>query len=146
MLDVTKNQPRPAGEAIRQGERGMTLIEIMVVVTVLAMMATAVSISVVKVLEHSKVGKAKADIATFNTALDFFYNIEGEYPGQGQGLDSLVQPGPDGKRYLKKAELPNDPWKQAYLYRYPGTVNADAYDVCSRGPDRTEGTEDDLCN
>ena len=127
-------------------QRGMTLVELMVVVTVLALMATAVSISVVKVLEQAKIGKAKGDISTFNTALDFYYNLEGEYPNQGQGLNSLIQPGEDGKRYLKQSKLPADPWKQEYLYRYPGTKNSDNYDVCSKGPDKQEGTQDDICN
>jgi general secretion pathway protein G len=127
-------------------QRGMTLIELMVVVTVLALMATAVSISVVKVLSHSKISKAKSDIASLNTALDFYYNIEGDFPSQGEGLNALVTPGPDGKRYLKRAEVVKDPWKQDYQYRYPGTHNADSYDVCSKGPDKAEGTQDDVCN
>ena len=129
-----------------QAARGMTLVELMVVVTVLALMATAVSISVVKVLETSKIGKAKSDVATFNTALDFYYNIEGDYPAQGEGLTALTTPGPDGKRYLKQSELPQDPWRQDYRYRYPGSKNTDHYDVCSNGPDKQEGSEDDICN
>lgn len=144
---MTVSEPSVTRDAfVRTASRGMTLVELMVVVTVLALMATAVSISVVKVLEQSKISKAKSDVATFNTALDFYYNIEGDYPGQGQGLSALTAAGADGKRYLKQAELPEDPWKQPYVYRYPGTKNADHYDVCSKGPDKQEGSQDDICN
>ncbi len=134
------------GRASLHVQRGMTLVELMVVVTVLALMAPAVSISVVKVLSQAKIGKAKGDISTFNTALDFYYNLEGDYPNQGQGLDALTEPGDDGKRYMKQSQLPNDPWKQPYVYRYPGTKNSDSYDVCSKGEDKQEGTQDDICN
>ena len=129
-----------------RAQRGMTLVELMVVVTVLALMATAVSISVVKVLSQSKIGKAKGDISTLTTAMDFYYNIEGDYPGQGKGLQALEEPGADGKRYIRQPKIPQDPWKQNYVYRYPGTRNSDAVDICSKGPDKQEGTQDDICN
>ncbi len=128
------------------GMRGMTLIEIMVVVTVLALMATAISISVVKLMERAKVGKAKGDIASLATALDLYYADQGEYPSQGEGLGALTAKGPDGHAFIKGGRLPNDPWKQQYIYRYPGTKNPDGFDVCSVGRDKQEGSEDDICN
>ena len=150
MTTAAAVHPHPLHRVVRRStlhaQRGMTLVELMVVVTVLALMATAVSISVVKVLSQSKIGKAKGDISTFNTALDFYYNLEGDYPNQGQGLNALTEPGEDGKRYLKQAIIPKDPWKQDLIYRYPGTKNSDSYDVCSKGEDKQEGTQDDLCN
>ena len=129
----------------RNLERGMTLIEIMVVVTILALMATAVSLSVVKLIGRAKIAKAKGDIASFTQALDIYYMENGEYPG-GDGLQALLSSGDDGKSLLKKKEIPKDPWKNEYIFRNPGTKNPDTYDVCSRGPDKQEGTQDDICN
>ncbi len=128
------------------GQRGMTLIEIMVVVTVLAMMATAISISVVKLMAKAKVGAAKGDISTLSTALDLYYADQGEYPSQSQGLGALTEKSGDGGCYIKHCKIPKDPWKQDYVYRYPGTKNPDGFDICSKGPDKQEGTEDDVCN
>ncbi|MDY0061094.1 MAG: type II secretion system protein GspG [Myxococcota bacterium] len=130
----------------RAGQRGMTLIEIMVVVTVLALMATSISVSVVKLLSKSRIGKAKGDISTLSTALDIYYAEAGEYPGQGTGFSALTDKGTDGKCFINGCKIMKDPWKEDYLYRYPGTRNSDGFDVCSKGPDKAEGTEDDICN
>lgn len=135
-----EQQRRPASQ------RGMTLIEIMVVVTVIALMTTAISISVVKLMERAKIGKAKGDIASLSTALDLYYADQGEYPSQGEGLSALTVKGPDGQSFIKGGRLPQDPWKQDYTYRYPGTKNPDGFDVCSTGRDKQEGSEDDICN
>jgi len=45
-----------------------------------------------------------------------------------------------------KKGLPKDPWSNAYVYRMPGSHNANAYDLFSAGPDKQEGTEDDVTN
>jgi len=135
-----------APAALRGVRRGMTLIEIMVVVTIIAMMATAISISVVKLMGNARVSAAKGDISTMSTALDLYYADQGEYPSQGDGLSALANKGSDGGCYIKDCRLPKDPWKQDYTYRYPGTKNSDGFDLCSRGMDKQEGTEDDICN
>ena len=43
-------------------------------------------------------------------------------------------------------QLPLDPWQEPYAYRYPGVKNKDSYDLFSKGPDKTEGTADDVGN
>jgi len=132
--------------SVRDRRRGMTLIEIMVVITVLALMATAISVSVVKLMGKAKIGAAKGDISTLSTALDVYYADQGEYPAQGSGLGSLIEKGTDGSCFIKGCKLKKDPWKEDYIYRYPGTKNPEGFDVCSKGADKQEGTEDDICN
>lgn len=80
------------------------------------------------------------------------YRIQmGDYPSTAEGLQALVAPpaahaeswhGP----YLQDARLPVDPWKEPYIYRYPGVKNKTGYDIFSKGPDKTEGTKDDIGN
>ena len=43
-------------------------------------------------------------------------------------------------------KAPLDPWGEPYQYRSPGTHNKTGYDLFSKGPDKTEGTEDDIGN
>lgn len=75
----------------------------------------------------------------------------GDYPTTAEGLQALITPpstrseqwhGP----YLQEGKLPLDPWKEPYVYRYPGVKNKSSYDVFSKGPDRQEGTKDDIGN
>ena len=49
------------------------------------------------------------------------------------------------KAQVQKSAL-RDPWGEPYQYRNPGLKNSDFYDVYSKGPDKTEGTEDDIGN
>ncbi len=123
----------------RRGQRGMTLIEIMVVVTIMALMATAVSVSVVKVMDNARENTAKTDIKSLAQALDMYYMTEGEYPNQSEGIGAAAG-------YLSGGKIKDDPWNTPYYYQNPGRRNSDGYDVCSSGPDKREGTEDDICN
>ena len=90
---------------------------------------------------------AQADVAKLMAALRAFKRDAGRFPSTEEGLQALVvQPtsvenwkGP----YLKEG-LPKDPWGNPYVYREPGTLNADAVDVLSFGPDLRDGGGDDL--
>ena len=75
----------------------------------------------------------------------------GDYPSTADGLQALITaPGSHAEQwhgpYLADGRLPVDPWGEPYGYRYPGTKNKNGYDVFSKGPDKTEGTKDDIGN
>ncbi len=73
----------------------------------------------------------------------------GEYPTSEEGLKALLSP-PGGKAATWKGpylEAPSiDPWKQPYVYRFPGTHNKDGYDLFSKGADQIADTLDDIGN
>lgn len=75
----------------------------------------------------------------------------GDYPSTAEGLQALIT-APSSRAdqwhgpYLQEGKVPLDPWKEPYGYRYPGTKNKGGYDIFSKGPDRTEGTKDDIGN
>lgn len=80
------------------------------------------------------------------------YRIQmGDYPSTAEGLQALIT-APASKAdqwhgpYLQDNKLPRDPWQEPYIYRYPGVKNKNGYDVFSKGPDKTEGTKDDIGN
>jgi general secretion pathway protein G len=132
---------RKSRRSARRGERGFTLVEILVVITIIGMIVALVGPRVLNYLGESKVKTAKIQIQSFSSALDLFYLDAGRYPSSSEGLGALVQPaggiaawnGP----YLKGGAVPTDPWGKPYVYKSPGEHGA--YDVVSFGADGREG-------
>jgi len=93
--------------------------------------------------EDAKGERARMDIAAITQGLSAYYIKMGKYPTTGDGLSSLVNP-PKGSPLL--SELPSDPWDNEYSYTYPGTRNANSFDIWSSGKDGQSGTDDDVGN
>jgi general secretion pathway protein G len=125
----------------RRGERGFTLVEILVVITIIGLIMGLVGPRVLNYLTESKAKAAKIQIESFASALDLFFLDAGRYPSGSEGLAALVQrPGSisgwNGP-YLKGGLVPADPWGNPYIYRSPGQRGA--YDLVSFGADGQEG-------
>jgi general secretion pathway protein G len=122
----------------RRQQRGMTLIEIMVVVIIIGLIGTAVAVNVIGRLNEAKVQTAKSDIAKIADAIDQYKMMRNDYPTGEQALDVLIR-----EKFLKanKDGKIKDPWGKEYIYLYPGQVHADAYDVKSYGADGAPGGE-----
>jgi general secretion pathway protein G len=122
-------------------ERGFTLVEMLVVITIIGLIMSLVGPRVLNYLSESKVKAARIQILSFSSALDLFYLDAGRYPSSSEGLTALVKPaaglaawnGP----YLKGGAVPADPWGKAYVYRSPGERSA--YEIVSYGADGQEG-------
>ena len=135
---------KPVERIVRQSARkGMTLIEILVVVAILGMLATAVTVAVLDQFEDAKSDRARMDLAAVTQGLSAYYIKMGKYPTTGEGLSSLVSP-PKGSPLL--GELPCDPWDAEYNYANPGTHNAKGFDIWSSGKDGQSGSDDDVGN
>ena len=126
--------------------RAFTLIEILVVIVVIAILATLVAPNVFQHVGAAKDAAAKTQIEAFGNALNGYRLNMGSYPTTEQGLSALMEPpqtdlvarwkGP----YLRKA-IPLDPWGNPYLYISPGEVNPNGYDLVSLGADGQPGGE-----
>jgi general secretion pathway protein G len=121
---------------------GLTLIEILVVMVILAMFATLVGQRLFRNVERARQTTTKTQITEFETVLDLFRLDVGRYPTSEEGLQALrVQPAGvenwDGP-YLRK-EVPMDQWGRPYVYRYPGQHGD--FDIVSYGADGQEGGE-----
>jgi general secretion pathway protein G len=122
-------------------ERGFTLVEMLVVITIIGLIMSLVGPRVLNYLSESKVKAARIQIQSFSSALDLFYLDAGRYPSSSEGLTALVKPaagltawnGP----YLKGGAVPADPWGKPYVYRSPGERSA--YEIVSYGADGQEG-------
>ena len=112
--------------------RGMTLIEIMVVITIIGMVAAAVAVAVIPQLREARVQQAKTDIMTIKNAADLYYNRHSHYPSTDQGIGALVS-----ERFLD--HMPRDPWGNEYVYRYPGAHNPDGPDIGTYGSNGQPG-------
>jgi len=125
----------------KNSERGFTLVEILVVITIIAIIMSLVGPRVLNYLSEAKVKAARIQMQSFSSALDLLYLDTGRYPSSTEGLDTLVKPtsamqGWNGP-YLKGGIVPNDPWGKPYLYRSP-TERA-KFEIKSYGADGQEG-------
>ena len=124
----------------RRAQAGFTLVEILVVITIIGLIMALVGPRVLNYLSESKAKAAKIQIESFASALDLYYLDLGRYPTTNEGLAALTQgnnaPGWNGP-YLRGGVVPNDPWGHGYVYRSPG--QRAPYDIVSLGSDGQEG-------
>ena len=131
---------------LRHGQAGMTLIEIMVVITILGIIMTIVGINVVGQIDKSKVGATEIQIKELEQALTMYKVDHGKFPTTAEGLEALINPPPTKKgkqfpSYLKSEETPTDAWNNPFLYYSPGTSSNRDYEIISLGSDGAEGGE-----
>ena len=125
----------------RAYQAGFTLVEMLVVLTIIALILGLVGPRVLNYLSESRVKTAKLQIESFGSALDLFYLDTGRYPTTSEGLNALVQR-PTGIEvwngpYVKGGKVPSDPWGNPYQYRSP--VESAPYEIVSYGSDGREG-------
>jgi general secretion pathway protein G len=132
----------------KQLRRAFTLVEMLLVVTIIGILAALV---IPKIAGRGEDARKKAAFADINggikSALGQYEVDNGFYPKSLQDL--VVAPG-NAKNwhgpYFDPPKLPIDPWGNPYIYYYPGKHNQSSYDLLSIGPDFKEGTEDDIGN
>lgn len=129
------------GRVARRGQRGMTLLEIMIVIAILGLLASVIVVAVMNNFDRAKVNTAQLKLKSIEQALHQYNVAMGEYPTQQEGIGALLNP-PSGPPFLN--EDPRDPWGNEYLYFSPARKGNGPFEVVSKGPDGQEGTEDDV--
>jgi general secretion pathway protein G len=131
--------------------KGFTLIELLVVIVILSILATFVGIRIMSKPEEARRTQAQIQIQALENALKMYKLDNGEYPTTEQGLRALVEKPTTGTAprnwrqggYLDKNTVPKDPWKNDYLYLFPGVQNPDGFDLFSYAADGQPGGEGD---
>jgi len=128
-------------QGLRRGARGMTLIEILVVIVLIGLVMGVLASNFIGKGEEAKRKLAKIEIDQIGQTLDLYKLETGRYPTTQEGLQALIT-APSGVNnwngpYWKKGTLPKDPWTNEYKYTAPGAHGA--YDIISYGPDGKEG-------
>lgn len=133
--------------ARRRAAGGFTLLEILVVITVIAILAALVSPQVFRNVGDARAGAARAQVGILTLALDAYRLDNDWYPGTAQGLAALVRE-PEGEPrprhwrgpYLRRG-VPPDPWDRPYRYASPGVHDTTGFDLSTLGRDGAPGGE-----
>ena len=118
----------------RHESAGFTLVEILLVVTIIGMLATLAAVNIPKYLNTGKEGKAKADVSTISTAIEMYNMTESKYPSSLSALSEGVNP------YMKR--LPKDPWRREYQYSASSSHQGLDFEVYSFGKDGQQSADD----
>ncbi|GBD45010.1 Type II secretion system protein G [bacterium HR40] len=142
-MRIDSLRPQPRSWDCRAGERGFTLLELLVVLVVLALLAGLVAPRVLDYLAGAKRDAAKLQIDRLATVLEYYRLDTGSYPSTEQGLEALLRPpaGVAGWKgpYLDNGALPEDPWGRRYVYRAP--AGEAPFEILSLGADGKPGGE-----
>jgi general secretion pathway protein G len=132
-------------QKIMKSQAGMSLIEILIALTLLALAGTFVGGRVFENLQEGKVQSAKIQIKSISDRLKEFRRDCNFLPTSDMGLDALVNK-PEGGReckryapggYIEGGKVPVDPWDNEFIYESDGKT----FTIISLGADNAEGGE-----
>ena len=133
----------------RAADPGFTLIEMLVVLTIIGLIVGLVGPRVLGYLAESRTKTAKLQIESLSASLDLFYLDTGRYPTTSEGLGALTDRPADvtiwNGPYLKGSRVPSDPWGNHYQYRSP-VDHMPPYEISSFGSDGREGGTGDAAD
>ena len=144
---------RPAAPlAAPRGRRGFSILELLIVIGILLAIGGLVLVNVMGARDRADIGNTKIQLNTFENALEQFRADLRRYPTEEEGLSVLwsnanLESDDDrtlwGGPYLRRP-APTDLWGSEWIYRQPSEIEGLPYDLISLGPDREEGTDDDI--
>lgn len=141
--EVTRLTHAVLAPPARRALRGMSLLEIMIVITLIGLVTAAIGTAVITQLGKGQADSARNQAYEIAKSMDIYRLQNGSYPSTSQGIGALVKP-PKGKPIMDS--MPTDPWGNEYIYANPGTHNTTKFDIRSKGNDGIDGNEDDVGN
>jgi general secretion pathway protein G len=133
----------------RRRKSGFTLIEVLLVMTILVILASLAVGTYSGVKAKTNISAAKAQVLLLKNVIATYEGTVNSYPSTLEALRTCPQDLPDPTKWAGPyldSDIQQDPWGNQYQYVCPGKHNTDSFDVWSLGPDRTDGTPDDIGN
>ncbi len=127
---------KPSPHATRAAARGMTLIEIMVVVAIIGLIVGGVAFAAFGQFKQAQLDQAAKDVKILQNGIELYQMQKRKCPKTLQDL----------KAAGTLDRIPNDPWGNEYVYKCPGEKLKNGVDVISPGPDKELGNQDDIAN
>ena len=122
--------------AAAASRKGMSLVEIMVVIAIIGVLMTVIAVNVLGYLDSANHDATKIQIKKIEEALTVYAaKHKGKFPGTSEGLEAA-------KKYFPNSEVPTDAWGNGFLYFAPGTHGDHDYEIISLGKDGKEGGDD----
>lgn len=137
----------------KQGRGGFTLVEMLVVLAILVLLISMVGPRILGSKQKADISAAKTQIGMLMSALELYIVDMKVYPETEVGLNALLEdPSTEEEEkskwdgpYIKKSEIPKDPWGNEYQYEFPGThTKRKDPEIWSKGPDGQDNTDDDV--
>ncbi len=132
---------------MRKNQSAFTLLEIMLVVSIIAVLLSVAIYRLRGNLETSKFVAVQSDIQSIKIQLKLYESFNGFVPTTEQGLQALVTRPSSEPQPIRWTQLfdsiPKDPWQTPYIYINPGRKNPSSFDLYSAGPDKKPDTGDD---
>ncbi len=130
-----------AAKGRKRSQAGFTLLELLVVITILGLLAAVAGTAAINYLGRARTDTTKLQIDQISAGLDLFRLDNARYPTKDEGLIALFE-APEGLPrwqgpYLKKREAINDAWGNPFRYESPGQHGE--VDIYSYGADNAEG-------
>lgn len=122
-----------------RGEAGFSLVELMVVISIIGLLSTIVAVNVLKNKDKANQQKVAADVKAFSDAIILYNNDTGQYPGSLEDLIAGSAEGWDGPYIKGGSRALLDPWKRPYIYQYGGGSGDYPFDIGSYGQDGAPG-------
>lgn len=140
---------------IHSARRGLTLIEVLIVIAILLAIGGLVVVNLLPAKDQADIDLQKAQFDMVKTAMDKFKLDMKRYPSEDEGLaalnakDAIADEAEQANWRGPYVETPivKDNWNHDIVYRFPGELRGEQYyDLISFGPDGEEGTADDITN
>jgi general secretion pathway protein G len=137
----------------QQRRGGFTLVEMLVVLAILVLLISMVGPRILGSKQKADISAAKTQMGMLMSALEHYVVDMRAYPDTELGLAALIDdPTTDDEKkskwdgpYIKKSQIPKDPWGNDYQYEFPGTHGKKKEpEIWSMGPDGQDNTEDDI--
>jgi general secretion pathway protein G len=127
---------------------GFTMVELMAMLIIIGLLATLVVTKVTSKIDQARITTTKANLKILSSAVNQFRMDTGRFPTEDMGLLDLIEQPPDVMTwepggYLETTDLPLDGWGMDFIYE-PYPESGKQFAIRSLGPDKEEGTEDDL--